>query len=69
MLSVERCREILGDKAAGMTDAQMEQARDQLYVLARIVIDMYHDEEKRRMIEAEMQTSRDRADLQEERGP
>ena len=68
-MSVERCREILGDKAAGMTDAQMEQARDQLYVLARIVIDMYHDEEKRRMIEAEMQTSRDRADLQEERGP
>jgi len=53
MLSVERCREILGDKAASMTDAQIEEARDQLYALARIVIEMYTDQKTRRLIQAE----------------
>ena len=43
MVSVERCRRILGRAAAGMSDAEIRKARDQLYILARVAIRMHLD--------------------------
>lgn len=36
MLSVERCKKILGDKAVGMTDEFVEKMRDELYIAANL---------------------------------
>ena len=41
MLSVERCRAILGEAAENMTDKQIEKLRERLYHLARLGLDMY----------------------------
>jgi hypothetical protein len=35
-LSVEKCKKILGDKAANMTDELIEKMRDELYVAANL---------------------------------
>ena len=43
MLSVEHCRRVLGKAAAGMSDAEIAEAREQLRVLARVAIRMYLD--------------------------
>lgn len=43
MLSVEHCRRKLGRAAARMSDAEVAEARDQLYVLARVAIRMFLD--------------------------
>ena len=42
MLSIERCRAVLGKAAAGMSDAEVERGRDQLYVLAGVALRMFH---------------------------
>lgn len=39
MLSIEECREKLGDLAVGMTDERIVQIRDYLYALCHNVID------------------------------
>lgn len=39
-LSLEECREILGEKAVGLTDDEVGEIRDHFYWLADICIDM-----------------------------
>jgi len=39
LLSIEECRETLGDIAVGMTDERVAQIRDYLYALCHNVID------------------------------
>lgn len=41
MLSLERCRELLGERAHEMPDAQVIDVRDNLYALADLLIDIY----------------------------
>lgn len=36
MLSVERCKKLLGDKAKNYTDEQIEARRDELYIAATL---------------------------------
>lgn len=43
MLSLEECRKILGDKARGLSDADLELLRQQAYGLADIVLSIYLD--------------------------
>jgi hypothetical protein len=38
MLSIDRCRQILGPEARDMSDAQVEQLRDQIYGFADVVV-------------------------------
>lgn len=39
MLSIEQCRELLGEDAKGLTDLQIEKIRGALYVLGNNVLD------------------------------
>jgi hypothetical protein len=41
MLSIDRCREILGAAATGMSDAQIDRLRRELYWLADIAVSMF----------------------------
>ncbi|MEA2562131.1 MAG: hypothetical protein QOH06_3635 [Acidobacteriota bacterium] len=41
MLSLEECRKILGDEARGLSDADLELLRQQLYGLADIAISCF----------------------------
>lgn len=47
MLSLERCREILGDDAPA-DERQLEKARDDAYRLARLLLEIYREEKARR---------------------
>lgn len=38
MISIENCKLILKDRANNLTDAQIESVRDQLYLIASLVI-------------------------------
>ncbi len=40
MLSIEKCKQILGAEAEGLTDENLKQLRRELYVLAAIALDM-----------------------------
>ena len=40
MLSIDECREILGEKAAGLSEDELAEIRDHFYWLADICIDM-----------------------------
>ena len=46
MLTNQQARELLGDEAAGMTDAQMEQLASLVEGLADIIIDTYISEQR-----------------------
>ena len=52
MLSLERCREILGDDAPA-DERELEKARDHAYQLARLLLDIYREEKAKRR-EAEL---------------
>ncbi len=41
MLSLERCREILGDEARGLSEAELEVLRRQTHGLARLIMSIY----------------------------
>jgi hypothetical protein len=43
MISLERCREILGDDARGLSDAEIDHLRQRLYGLADIALSIYLD--------------------------
>ncbi len=47
MLSLERCREILGEDAPA-DERQLEKARDHAYQLARLLLEIYRDEKAKR---------------------
>jgi hypothetical protein len=38
MLSIDRCRQLLGPEARDMSDLQVERLRDQLYGLGDVVV-------------------------------
>ena len=40
MLSIDRCREILGDEASDLTDEEVREVRDSLYGFAHLACDM-----------------------------
>lgn len=40
-ISVDKCRALLGDASSSLADEDVETIRDQLYTLARIVVDAY----------------------------
>lgn len=42
MLSLERCKKVLGEKAVGMTDEFIEQMRDELYIAANLAFSHWH---------------------------
>jgi len=46
MLSLEKCREILGPVAKGKSDAQIDQLRGELYMLAGIAIAAFKESRK-----------------------
>jgi hypothetical protein len=46
-MTVEQCREILGDTAARLTDAEVEAERDHTEALAHAVFDQFTAEMKR----------------------
>lgn len=48
MLSIEKCREILGDKAKGLTDEQIEKIRTVLMDLARINVKIVEEQNKKK---------------------
>ena len=52
MLSLERCREILGEDAPA-DERQLEKARDDAYRLARLLLEIYRAEKAKRR-EAEL---------------
>ena len=52
MLSLERCREILGEEAPA-DERQLEKARDDAYRLARLLLEIYREEKAKRR-EAEL---------------
>ena len=41
MISLDECRKILGDEARGLSDADLDHLRQQLYGLADIAITRY----------------------------
>jgi len=41
MLSLEECRKILGDQARGLSDAELDHLRQQLYGVADIAISCF----------------------------
>lgn len=41
MISLDECRKILGDAASGLSDAQLDRLRQQLYGLADIAVTLY----------------------------
>ena len=52
MLSLERCREILGEEAPD-DERQLEKARDDAYRFARLLLELYREEKAKRR-EAEL---------------
>ena len=47
MLSLETCREILGEDAPA-DERQLEKARDHAYQFARLLLEIYRDEKAKR---------------------
>lgn len=41
MITIEKCREELGEIAIGMTDEQIKGIRDSLYAIAELALDNY----------------------------
>jgi len=41
MLNIEECRKVLGDTANNMTDEEIKEVRDSLYVMAELALDTY----------------------------
>lgn len=46
MLSIEKCRELLGDTAIDMPDEKITEIRDSLYTLGEISLDQYFEDLK-----------------------
>jgi len=46
MLSLERCREILGDEARHLSDSELERVREETYALAKLLIQAYREHKK-----------------------
>lgn len=46
MLSIEKCRQVLGDRAIDMTDEQIMKVRDSLYALVEMTLDQYFEDFK-----------------------
>jgi len=42
-LTIEACRALLGPKGAAMSDREIEDLRERLYLLARVAVEMWQD--------------------------
>lgn len=49
MISIEECREILGDEAHGLSDAELEVLCQQIHKLAVIVLEMARDKRRKEL--------------------
>jgi hypothetical protein len=43
-ISIDRCRELLGDEAIGLTDEQVDQIRRHAETMAHVVIDAFFED-------------------------
>ena len=39
MIPIQKCREVLGDQATGMTDEELTELRQQLYGMVELIFD------------------------------
>lgn len=46
MFTIEKCREVLGYTAIDMSDEQITELRDSLYVLGEMALDQYFEDLK-----------------------
>lgn len=46
MISISKCRKLIGIKAKNMTDEEVEEVRDQLYQLANLAFDNWLEEKR-----------------------
>ena len=49
MLSLIKCRELLGDSGKKLSDEQVLALRDQLYVLADVIVDIYDERQREKV--------------------
>jgi hypothetical protein len=42
-ISIDRCRELLGDEATGLSDEQVDQNRRHAETMARVVVDAFFE--------------------------
>jgi hypothetical protein len=45
-LSIDRCRELLGDEAVDLCDHEIDRVRRSAEIVARVVIEMFLDEKR-----------------------
>jgi len=46
MISISKCRKLIGDKAEKMTNKEVEEVRDQFYKLADLAFDSWLENKK-----------------------
>lgn len=46
MISMEKCRELIGEKAESMTDDEIARIREDLYGLAELALESYFEKKK-----------------------
>jgi len=44
-ISIDRCRELLGDEATGLSDEQVDQIRRHAEMMAHVVIDAFFEDQ------------------------
>lgn len=47
MIPIEKCKEILGDNAIDLSDEQIIELRDSLYVLGEMALEQYFEDYKK----------------------
>ena len=45
-MSIDRCRELLGDEAVDLGDDEIDRIRRCAEIVAHVVIEMFHDEDR-----------------------
>ncbi len=54
MISIKQCKKLISDKT--LTDAEVEQVRDELYILANLAFEQWRDKNINKKNEAERRT-------------
>lgn len=49
MLSIKKCREILGDEAINMADEELTELREQLYNMVELIWDDWIEDKNRKL--------------------
>ena len=66
MLSIKQCREILGEEAKSLSDEQIRKLRDNLDLLADILVDSYLHHVKSKCSDPRMQCNEEKVDTRRE---